>query len=281
MDGSAANIRSTMVSIIMNCYNCSRYLKEAIDSVYVQTYGDWEIIFWDNVSTDNSAEIAKSYNSKLLYFRGDTNVPLGNARNLAIEKANGRYIAFLDCDDIWLPSKLEKQVSLFEANPDVKLVFSDSNVVNSKRERMYNSFSVQQPFRGHVFNDLLLSYNFIPLVTAVIERSVLEDVGMFDNRYKIAEEYDFFLRIAHEYPLDYVDETLAEYRVHDSNWSHKQDICIREELEIINKWVNQDFSIKHDIGHKVMIRKMKRHAALYLFYAVKYLHLPKSFAKFY
>lgn len=281
MDGLAANYGSPTVSVIMNCYNCSRYLKEAIDSVYAQTYGDWEIIFWDNVSTDNSAEIAKSYNSKLLYFRGDTNVPLGYARNLAVEKANGRYIAFLDCDDIWLPSKLEKQMSLFEVNPDVKLVFSDSSVVNSKREIMHSSFSVQQPFRGRVFNELLISYNFIPLVTAVIERSVIEDVGMFDNRYKIAEEYDFFLRIAHKYPLDYVDEALAEYRVHDSNWSHKQDICIEEELEIINKWLDKDPLINHGIGSKLMIKKMKRYAALYLFYTVKYLHLPKSFAKFY
>lgn len=276
MDGSSIS-KSPTVSVIMNCYNCSRYLKEAIDSVYNQTYSDWEIIFWDNVSTDNSAEIAKSYDSKLRYFRGDKNVLLGNARNLAINKAEGKYVAFLDCDDVWLPSKLQKQVSLFERNPDVKLVFSDCNVINSKREFMYRLFSLQQPYRGFVFNELLLSNNFIPLVTAIVERSVFDNVGIFDSTYNIAEEYELFLRIAHKYALDYVDEPLAEYRVHDRNWSHRQDIGIKEQLKIIEFWFNKDLAIIN----KLRIKRTKRQIALLLFYCVKYLHLPKSISKFY
>ena len=112
------------VSVIMNCYNCSKYLKEAIDSVYAQTYQDWEIVFWDNASSDNSAEIAKRYNNKLKYFHAEITIPLGQARNRAIEKAKGKYIAFLDCDDVWLPEKLEKQVKVFCKNPKAMLVLS-------------------------------------------------------------------------------------------------------------------------------------------------------------
>lgn len=269
------------VSVIMNCYNCSRYLKEAIDSVYAQSYQDWEIVFWDNASIDNSAEIAKGYDSKLKYYCGEKNVPLGHARNLAIEKARGRYIAFLDCDDLWYPSKLEKQVALFEANPNVKLVFSDCNVVNSKREVLKKYFSIQKPFRGMVFKELLVLNNFIPLVTAVMDKSVLDVVGIFDNRYQHAEEYDLFLRIAHEFLLDYVDEPLAEYRIHDGNWSHKQDLNIKEEIGIINKWLDKDASIVRDARYSINVKKLKRYAALYLFYGVKYLHLPKKLSKFY
>ena len=104
---------SPKVSVVMNCFNSERYLREAIDSVFAQTYSDWEIVFWDNASTDNSARIAKSYGPRLKYYRGDENVSLGEARNYALGKARGEYIAFLDCDDLWAPDKLQKQIPLF------------------------------------------------------------------------------------------------------------------------------------------------------------------------
>ena len=85
-----------LVSVVMNCYNGEKYLKEAIESVYAQTYRNWEIIFWDNASTDNSKRIAKSFDSKLHYFLGERTITLGAARNKALSKCNGDYIAFLE-----------------------------------------------------------------------------------------------------------------------------------------------------------------------------------------
>ena len=76
-----------LVCVIMNCYNGEKYLREAIDSVYAQSYKNWEIIFWDNLSTDSSAKIAKSYDSKLRYFVGQETIPLGAARNKALSKS--------------------------------------------------------------------------------------------------------------------------------------------------------------------------------------------------
>ena len=91
-----------LVSIIMNCYNSDHFLREAIESVYDQTYSNWEIIFWDNASTDSSSIIARSYNDgKLKYYNADVNTTLGIARNAAIERSNGEIIAFLDVDDYW------------------------------------------------------------------------------------------------------------------------------------------------------------------------------------
>ena len=84
-----------LVSIIMNCYNGSSYLGKAIDSVYAQKFLDWEIIFWDNASTDESGTIAKSYDERLKYFRTEKNTPLGEARNSALSKVSGKYIGFL------------------------------------------------------------------------------------------------------------------------------------------------------------------------------------------
>ena len=91
-----------VVSVIMNCRNSAAYLREAINCVFNQTFSSWEIIFWDNGSTDGSPKIAQSFTDKRMrYFRADEPTPLGEARNLAIAKARGRYIAFLDCEDVY------------------------------------------------------------------------------------------------------------------------------------------------------------------------------------
>ncbi len=269
------------VSVIMNCFNCSKYLHEAIDSIYAQTYKDWEIIFWDNASTDNSAEIARSYDNKLRYFCSESTLPLGNARNLAIEQARGEYVAFLDCDDAWLPEKLEKQLELFDAKSEVMLVYSDSYIIDENGNIIKAAFDTIKPVRGHVFNKLFCYHNFITLPTAVIKKKVLDEVGLFNPSYKMSEEYDLFLKIAYSHPVDYIEQPLAKYRVHSNNFSKNLDIGIREELEIIDRWLRKDPDLKKEFGNKIRIRKTRRLAALYLFYLVKYVHLPKRLAKFY
>ena len=105
-----------LVSVLINCFNSETYLKKAIESVYAQTYKNWEIIFWDNQSTDSSAQIAKSFDGRLKYFYSHEFSNLGTARNRALKKVNGKYIAFLDCDDLWYPEKIFKQVKLLEAS---------------------------------------------------------------------------------------------------------------------------------------------------------------------
>ena len=113
-----------LVSVIMNCLNCEQYLNEAIDSVYAQTYENWEIIFWDNDSCDNSKNIAKSYDSRLKYFSSDETCILGKARTMAVQEARGEYLAFLDCDDIWFKDKLKNQMRFFfEGEENLGLVY--------------------------------------------------------------------------------------------------------------------------------------------------------------
>ncbi|MBD5641846.1 MAG: glycosyltransferase family 2 protein, partial [Desulfovibrio sp.] len=107
--------RRPKFSVIMNCLDCERYLPAALASLKAQSCQDFEIIFWDNGSRDESAAIALDYGPRLRYFRSEETVPLGQARNLAISKAEGEYVAFLDCDDLWRPGKLEKQLALLEA----------------------------------------------------------------------------------------------------------------------------------------------------------------------
>ena len=107
-------INEPLVSILMNCYNGQEYLREALNSIINQQYKNWELIFWDNQSKDNSIKIFSDYKDKRFkLFRAEKHTVLYEARNLAIKKTSGELIAFLDTDDIWLPDKLTKQVALF------------------------------------------------------------------------------------------------------------------------------------------------------------------------
>lgn len=108
-------MKAPMVSVIINCYNSERFLREAIDSVIAQTFQDWELIFWDNQSTDGSVEIVKSYDdSRITYYYAPEHTNLGQGRINALEKANCEWVSYLDADDHWFPTKLEKQISLTE-----------------------------------------------------------------------------------------------------------------------------------------------------------------------
>jgi glycosyltransferase involved in cell wall biosynthesis len=223
-----------LVSVIMNCYNSERFLKEAIDSVFAQTFKDWEIIFWDNRSTDKSAEIARSYGEMLKYYKGEEFLPLGAARRKAVEKAQGQYIALLDCDDIWLPDKLEKQIALFERNPSLGLVYSDCYIIDDKGNKdQKTSFGTNKPFKGDVLAELIL-YNPIPCPTAMFSRKAYNDSGGINPSRKFSEEYELFVKITQVYQIDYIDKPLAMYRIHEGNWSkHLWNESVDEYLDVI------------------------------------------------
>mgnify|MGYP002552365761 CR=1 FL=1 len=163
------------VTVIMNCYNSAEHLREAMDSVFRQSWPDWEIVFWDNCSTDDSAAIAQSYGEKVRDFLAEKTVPLGAARNLAIAKAEGSLLAFLDCDDEWLSTKLEKQVMLFNANPRLGLVSTDTEMF-SEKGTLSRMFESTHPARGMVFRELM-TRQWISMSSAMIRKSALDSLG--------------------------------------------------------------------------------------------------------
>lgn len=227
------------VSVIMNCLNCRKYLQEALDSVYAQTFPDWEIIFWDNASTDGSAELTRSYDSRLRHFRGNETVPLGAARNLALSQARGEFIAFLDCDDLWRPEKLAKQIPLFD-NPEVGLVFCDTISFNESGDtRQY--YRSRPYYTGHCFAELLSDY-CLSLETVVIRRAALaEQDHWFDPRFNLIEEFDLFIRLSYSWKLAMVNESLAQWRVHGDSWTWRQGHLVAPETEAMLEKYRQIF----------------------------------------
>jgi len=246
------------VSVIMNCLNCERYLREAIDSVFAQTYEDWEIIFWeDKGSEDNSENIAKSYGSKLRYFKSDVSLPLYASRNLALQKARGKYIAILDCDDMWLPTKLEEQIALLERDDGVGLVYSDVFIFNEKGKKK-RKFEIDKPCRGNIFSELLLC-NFINIQTVVIRREAFDSMDYwFDGRLIKTGDYDAYLRISYRWKVDYVDKPLARYRVHKNSktWSDGRKL-LSVELDLVIENLRQNvcgFEDKYSGGARALKR---------------------------
>ena len=208
-----------LVSVIMNCYNGETFLKEAIDSVFQQTYDNWEIIFFDNSSTDSSKKIALSYGDRVTYVCSSELLPLGSARKEAVEHAKGEWICFLDADDFWYPDKLSAQTSL-AFNDSVALIYNGIDVVNFSGV----TISRYQPrSRSGKVLDCLLNQFDINMVTPMINRQFLVDNEItFNEKIHASEEYNLFLRIAAKGNVKSVPDILGAYRVYEGSLTDKK-----------------------------------------------------------
>ena len=231
----------------MNCFNGEEYLREAIDSVYAQTYENWEIIFWDNASIDKSENIARSYNHKLRYFRGEENIPLGAARNKALEKCNGAYIGFLDVDDLWLPEKLEIQIEMMQKNPETIFCYSDGYEINfnEKTKNKFSSHPNVKFFDGAIFKKLILS-NFINWQTVLIQKNLAGNDLYFNEQLNYAEDYEILLRLSLNGNVLFTNIALIFYRLHDDNMTLNYAKNLKESLLILDIFKNE--IIHHNIN---------------------------------
>ena len=200
----------------MNCFNGEAFLHQAIASVIAQTLSDWEIVFWDNQSTDSSAAIVNSYDDqRILYYYAPTHTLLDEARNCAIEKASGQLLAFLDVDDWWLPEKLEWQVAYF-SDPDVSMVYGNYWVSNENKGSKRVAYKTILP-AGHILDQLLEDYR-VGLLTLMLRRSYLTSSKRpFDPGYHIIGDFDLVIRLASKYKVASVQAPIAVYRIHVDN----------------------------------------------------------------
>ncbi len=222
------------VSVIIPVYNSEKYIEETLKSVFAQSYKDFEVIVVDDGSTDNTAKVLSGYKDKLIYIRKE-NEGISIARNTGIAHALGKYVAFIDHDDIWYPEKLGEQITLLEYNRNAHLCFSDAYLIDEKGKRNGRLFNICPPFKGMVFKQLLMG-NFIPILTAVVRKEILKETGLFDPEYKMVEDWDFFIRVAKQYPVIFIDSPLAGYRVHTGSFSAKRDIMLKELISVIDNY---------------------------------------------
>ena len=222
---------NSLVSVIMNCYNGEKYLRDALGSVINQTYKNWELIFWDNQSSDKSAKIFKSYNDKrFIYYFSPEYCCLNDARNHAIARARGEFIAFLDVDDMWVPQKLEKQMLYFE-DEKVGVVYGNYWFVNKNKETKKIKYSKKLP-SGYILNELLCSY-VVGLLTIVVRRSAFININKrFDSRFSMVGDFDLMVRLAVDWIFIGLQEPVASYRWHGENTSIRFKEKHIKELEL-------------------------------------------------
>ena len=204
-----------LVSVVIPSYNAARFLPQALDSVFAQTFTDYEVIVVDDESQDETPAVVARYGSRLRYLRAR----LGSAnatRNAGILASRGRYIALLDADDWWLPHKLEAQVDFAEQCPRAGLVYARCLVVEEASGATLGELPAPPYPTGRVLQQLYFR-QFVPSPTPLIRREVLERVGLFDPAERGADDWEMWLRVAAATDFAFLNQVVACYRVHASS----------------------------------------------------------------
>ncbi len=221
----------------MNCFNSDKFLYEAVNSVLAQTYSNWEIIFWDNLSDDRSKEIfLKFKDERLKYFLAERHTTLYEARNLALKQVTGELIAFLDCDDLWEKEKLELQVSCFA---DDKIGFSCGNyiILNERKEYTTERLEYEYLKSGNVTDTLLEEY-FVLISSLMVRKDTLNKLSYaFDNRFTHIGDFDLVIRLSLISEIASINKKIATYRWHSHNTGLNANYHISDEF---NTWVKEN-----------------------------------------
>lgn len=237
--------KEPLVSVIMPVYNAQVFIAQAIESVKKQTYKKWELLIVDDASVDDSCNIVKKFTEdderiKLFILKGNSGTP-AVPRNFGIRQSRGKYIAFLDADDLWIPDKIRKQAAFMEENRDVYLCYSkyyiqkDGVILKELRPKDKHLRS------GMIFNQLFLSSNFIPCLTVMIRSDCKIENYFFDENKNLraVEDFDLWLKIARDKKVAFINEPLSIYREHAKNISKRKGLFVRNHWRIIRKWHRQ------------------------------------------
>lgn len=230
--------RPPQVSVIIPSYNAAEYIVEAVKSVADQTFRDWELLVVDDGSSDDTAELVKPFLSdpRIRFFH-KPNGGAASARNYGIARAHADLIAFLDADDYWLPTKLEKQVAALARFPDVGICGTGRTHVSPTGETLREFVNVG--FHGEAFPRLL----FAPLADmsmGVVRRCVFDSVGLFDETLRYSEDYEFWLRAGQSFTFHIIPESLVCIRIGypstSGSWTARREYF---HTYILPRWLDQ------------------------------------------
>lgn len=254
-----------LVSIVVNCHNGEKYLEKSIQSIFNQKYQNWEIIFVDNCSEDNSYNILNKFDKlKINYFYLKNKISLYKARNFALNKCKGDYISFLDVDDYWLPNKISTQINLInKKNFDV--VYSNYFVKNYNFPYLKKIFSKSILPSGKITNQLLKNYSVGILTLIFSKKKILEiDKLSFNENYDNISDFDFVLQCSLNNSIGVIQEPLAVYGRHYNNLSKK---IVLNQYKDLNNWAEDGNSINE-------LRKFKNF--IYISKSINYLKIQNE-----
>ena len=204
------------VSVVIPAYNAMTYLPETLESVVMQTFTDFEVLIVDDGSSDHIRQWASQITDSRVKLIKQENQGLSGTRNTGVAQAQGEYVAFLDADDLWEPTKLEKQIRCLEDNPAVGLAYTWTALMDElglPTGRVMTSNA-----EGNVWKQIV-ERNIIDFPSSVVVRRCCFDVGLFDRNLRSVEDWDMWIRLASRYPFAVIKEPLVRYRLHSSNMS--------------------------------------------------------------
>jgi glycosyltransferase involved in cell wall biosynthesis len=250
------------VSVVLPTFNRLHYLSATIDSVCAQSFRDWELIIAD----DGSAEASTNFLStladpriKVLLLQHSGNPAA--VRNAAIREARGKFVAFIDSDDLWLPQKLERQLAAMAACPQRRWSYTSIRRIDERgNDASHEHVTPWSAWEGCVIEPLLKMQALVAMPTVVAERSLVLEVGAFDEEQRFAEDYDLWLRLAIRSEVSVLREPLACVRVHTDNYS-------QDRIGAYEAWVRLYSKMSRLVGTprlKLVCRERRAHSALTL-----------------
>jgi glycosyltransferase involved in cell wall biosynthesis len=238
-------MKNKLVSIIVNCYNGEKYLKNCISSILKQKYQNFEIIFFDNCSSDGSKKIISEYNDKRIkYYYSNKLLPLYKARNEAIKKTTSSLIAFLDVDDWWHETYLSSRVNEFD-NENYDYYYSNVYIFYEKN-KIYKKYKKYSLPKGKIFNLLAKDY-FIIISGLILKKKIFNQVGYFNDNFNIIGDFDLVMRISKSYMAHSINEPLIYYRHHKNNFSKQNSEMFFNEFK---EWYENKIKSDDKYFHK-------------------------------
>jgi len=261
----------SLVSVIIPTYNRAHLIGRAIESVLSQTYDCFEIVIVDDASTDGTERVIKHYTDKRIrYIRSDKNMGLGAARNIGIESARGKYIAFLDDDDLFEPRKLDVQVPILDNNPEFGFVYSDGLIFNIEEpSKIELNPAVGRDSPREEFSRLFFMDPNIYVSSFLVRRACFEDVGFFNERLAHHHDGDMFLRIALKWNVTFSDYPSTRVRNHPNRMSLDRIEMNKSILQSGLKILEMYPDFKEELGDDANVRIAGLHYSIALAYLNK------------
>lgn len=248
------------VTVIIPAYNAMTYLPETIQSVLQQTFTDFEVLIVDDGSSDKIIEWANNLIDKRIKLISQLNQGVSSARNTAINLAKGEYLAFLDADDLWQPTKLEKQVQFLDSNPNVGLVATWATLTDERGEPLSE---ITIDFKQGNIRKQLIEINLIPCGSIpMVRRSCFTTAGLFDPNLRFGEDWEMWTKLAANYDFGLIKESLVFYRQHSKNSSNNY----RELLPDFDRLIEKMFD---SVPKELQSLKAKTYGRMNLYIAWK------------
>lgn len=267
-------------SIIIPVYNAAGFIKNTLDSIKNQTYKNYEVLITNDGSTDNTEYVLKEYKRLNPGFPMDfvtqKNSGVNLARNNAISRAAGNYIAFLDQDDWWFPDKLERVDEVLNSNPGIDVLYHEAMVVGWKKG---NNFLKLGALKEPVYLDLLFNGSKIGISASVVKRNRITDAGGFSQDYIYSEDYDLWLRLARRGAnFYYIPDFLSKYIWRPDSESNKVENMTNEKLDIFER--NYGLIIKEGkYNNRYLTKRHRRGKSIILFGASRRFYFLHDYKK--